>query len=150
MKQTSNMIFNSFNVHIYIFRIHAWGDTLKEAFEQSGIAMYGYMTELPTVEIKQVEEIEATGDDLENLLFHFLDELLFLFSCEPNLICNNLDITEFITDGEFKIKCKCYGEEFQLGKHPQGTEVKAITYSAMQIVNEPHNNRFELFVIIDI
>lgn len=133
------------------FRLHAWGDSLPEAFEQCGIAMFGYMTELPTVEIKQSAEIEAIGHDMESLLFHFLDELLFLFSCEPFLICSKLKITEFHTEGEeYTVKCKCYGEEFQLGKHPQGTEVKAITYSAMQIVNEPDVNKFEVFVIIDI
>lgn len=113
--------------------------------------MFGYMTELPSVEIKQSAEIEAIGHDLESLLFHFLDELLFLFSCEPFLICNKLKITEFEAEGEeFRIRCKCYGEEFQLGKHPQGTEVKAITYSAMHIVNEPDVGKFEVFVIIDI
>lgn len=137
--------------HFDNFRLHAWGDSLKEAFEQCGIAMFGYMTELETVEIKQSSEIEATGHDLESLLFHFLDELLFLFSCEPFLICSKVSIAEFITEGEeLTIKCKCYGEEFTLGKHPQGTEVKAITYSAMQIVNEPERNKFEVFVIIDI
>lgn len=113
--------------------------------------MFGYMTELPSVEIKQTSEIEATGHDLESLLFHFLDELLFLFSCEPFLICNKVEITEFVTEGEeMHIKCKCFGEEFTLGKHPQGTEVKAITYSAMQIVNGPEDKKFEVFVIIDI
>ncbi|KAJ8920936.1 hypothetical protein NQ315_015729 [Exocentrus adspersus] len=137
--------------HTADVQLHAWGDSLKEAFEQCGIAMYGYMTELDTVEIKQCSDIEATGHDLESLLFHFLDELLFLFSCEPFLICSKVTITEFVTEGEeLRIKCKCYGEEFTLGKHPQGTEVKAITYSAMQIVNEPEKNRFEVFVIIDI
>nr|XP_023021000.1 protein archease-like [Leptinotarsa decemlineata] len=137
--------------HTADVQLHAWGDSLKEAFEQCGIAMFGYMTELPSVEIKQSAEIEATGHDLESLLFHFLDELLFLFSCEPFLICSKVCITEFTTEGEeLKIKCKCYGEEFTIGKHPQGTEVKAITYSAMQIVNEPEKNRYEVFVIIDI
>ncbi len=41
-----------------------------------------------------------------------------------------------------------FGEEFSLEKHPQGTEVKAITYSAMQIIQNEEKN--ELFVIIDI
>ncbi|XP_072387262.1 protein archease-like [Diabrotica undecimpunctata] len=137
--------------HTADVQLHAWGDSLKEAYEQCGIAMFGYMTELDSVEILQSSEIEATGHDLESLMFHFLDELLFLFSCEPFLICSKVTITEFVTEGEeYRIKCKCYGEEFTLGKHPQGTEVKAITYSAMQIVNEPAKKQFEVFVIIDI
>ena len=40
-----------------------------------------------------------------------------------------------------------YGEEFQIGKHPQGSEVKAITYSNMQIYDDKTH---ECFVIIDI
>ncbi|KAF7287178.1 protein archease [Rhynchophorus ferrugineus] len=137
--------------HTADVQLHSWGDTLKEAFEQCGIAMFGYMTELETVDIRQNPEIEATGHDLESLLFNFLNELLFLFSSDPFVVCSKLDITEFSTEGEeLRIKCKCYGEEFALGKHPQGTEVKAITYSAMQIINDTENNKFELFVIIDI
>eukprot|EP00961_Rhodomonas_salina_P118222 1590978-Rhodomonas_salina.2 len=34
-------------------------------------------------------------------------------------------------------------------KHPQGTEIKAITYSAMQILVHPDGNA-ELYVIVDI
>jgi SHS2 domain-containing protein len=40
------------------------------------------------------------------------------------------------------------GETFELGRHPQGTEVKAITYSAMQI--HENDDKAELFVIVDI
>lgn len=49
---------------------------------------------------------------------------------------------------QLRIKAIGYGEEFQLGKHPQGSEVKAITYSNMQV----HDNegQHEVFVIIDI
>ncbi|GLV37926.1 archease [Carabus blaptoides fortunei] len=132
--------------HTADVQLHAWGDNLKEAFEQCGMAMFAYMTEIHTVEIKQTATIEATADDLQNLLFHFLDELLFVFSAEPYLIARKLEITEFKTDGdEMKVSCTCYGEEFQIGKHPQGTEVKAITYSAMQIINEPEQNK--LFIV---
>ncbi|XP_077293812.1 protein archease [Arctopsyche grandis] len=135
--------------HTADVQIHAWGDTLEETFEQCGMAMFGYMTELPYVEVKQTYEIEAEADDMIGLLYKFLDELLFMFSAEPNLICKKLRILDFNTS-EFRIRCKCYGEEFQIGKHPQGTEVKAITYSAMQIIERTENNPFEVFVIIDI
>lgn len=48
----------------------------------------------------------------------------------------------------FTIKCRAYGEPFDLSKHPQGTEVKAITYSNLQVWDEPDHH--EVFVIIDI
>ncbi|XP_055642448.1 protein archease-like [Toxorhynchites rutilus septentrionalis] len=136
--------------HTADVQLHAWGTTLKEAFEQCGMAMFGYMTELPTVDIKTCYEIKTEPtDDLENLLFRFLDELLFLFSAEPFLICKKIEITKFDMEN-FYIVCRCYGEEFDLKKHPQGTEVKAITYSAMQIHQMPEQNKCEVFVIIDI
>ncbi len=50
---------------------------------QVAVAMFGYMTDLDTVEDRRSEEITAEGDDMESLLFHFLDEFLFLFSADP-------------------------------------------------------------------
>lgn len=113
------------------------------------MAMFGYMTELDTVDIKEKHEIEAKSEDLDGLLYRFLDELLFLFSAEPYIICKKVVITEFNLE-TFSIKCSCYGEPFDLSKHPQGTEVKAITYSAMQIVQNSEKERVDVFVIIDI
>lgn len=68
------------------FRLHAWGNDLQEAFEQCAMAMFAYMTEINYVDLHEAHQIEAQGEDLESLLFHFLDEFLFLFSCEPFLI----------------------------------------------------------------
>lgn len=113
------------------------------------MAMFGYMTDLETVDIEKCFQIESEGDDLEGLLYRFLDELLFLFSAEPFLICKAINISKFDLEN-FKIECMCYGEEFDLGKHPQGTEVKAITYSAMQIVQDEINQKCDVYVIIDI
>ena len=152
--------------HTADVQLHSWGSDLKEAFENVGIAMFGtvpaiycmgivtvinsgYMTEIDTVDMHNLYAIEAEGDDLEGLLFHFLDEWLFAFSAEPFFIPRKIVITEFDLDN-FKIKSTGYGEEFSLEKHPQGTEVKAITYSAMQICDNQEKNLKELFVIIDI
>ena len=136
--------------HTADVQLHSWGNDLKEAFENVGIAMFGYMTEIDTVDMHNLYAVDAEGDDLEGLLFHFLDEWLFAFSAEPFFIPRKIVITEFDQDN-FKIKSTGYGEEFRLGKHPQGTEVKAITYSAMQICDNQDNSGIqELFVIIDI
>ena len=48
----------------------------------------------------------------------------------------------------FKIRARGYGEPFTLEKHTQGTEVKAITYSNMQVYDEEGHQ--EAFVIVDI
>lgn len=133
--------------HTADVQLHAWGDNLKEAFEQVVVAMFNYMTtDFSTVEMLEEEEIEAEGDDLQSLLFHFMDEWLFLFSADPFFIARKVVITEFDLEN-FKIKSKGYGEPFDISKHPQGTEVKAITYSNMQIYD---SEKHEVFVIIDI
>ncbi|CAM1318696.1 ZBTB8OS (predicted) [Pycnogonum litorale] len=133
--------------HTADVQIHSWGDDLKEAFEQAAVAMFAYMTEIEYVQIQSSENIEAEGHDMLSLLFHFLDEFLFVFSAEPYLIGRTVKITEFDKEN-FKIKATAYGEQFNLEKHPQGTEVKAITYSNMQVHDK--EGQHEIFVIIDI
>ena len=86
-------------------QLHAWGDDLKEAFEQVGMAMFGYMTEIDKVEMKEIREVEAEGDDMMGLLFHFLDELLFLMCDDPYFIVRKVQILEFDKE-QFKIKCR--------------------------------------------
>ena len=113
--------------------------------------MFGYMTDIESVSIKSCYKIEVEATDLDALLFKFLDELLFLFSAEPFHISRKLKITTLSREPEqHRIECLCYGEEFDLKLHEQGTEVKAITYGSMQINEKPEENYFECFVIIDI
>ncbi|NXT15082.1 ARCH archease, partial [Prunella fulvescens] len=130
----------------YECELHAWGDTLEEAFEQCAMAMFGYMTDTGTVEPVDTVEVEAEGHDLLSLLFHFLDEWLYKFSADEFFIPREVKVLH-IDRRQFKIRSIGWGEEFSLDKHPQGTEVKAITYSAMQICED---EKPEVFVIIDI
>lgn len=154
--------------HTADVQLHAWGPTLKEAFEQCAKAMFGYITELDTVSECKSETISIQGHDLESTLYNFLDEWLFTFSAEPFFVPFKIEITKFERrkntpdlepnigavaigdddDSIIEIESIGFGETFDLGKHPQGTEVKAITYSAMQVNENP--NFAEVFVIIDI
>jgi len=104
--------------HTADVQLHAWGSNLKEAFENVATAMFGYMTDIETVAMDVALEIEAEGDDIEGLLFHFLDEFLFSFSAEPFFIPRKIDIIDFDMEN-FKIKARGYGEPFDISKHPQ-------------------------------
>lgn len=67
-------------------QLHAWGNSIRETFEQVAISMFAYMTDIETVDMTCTYEIEAEGHDMESLLFNFLDEFLFAFCVEPNFI----------------------------------------------------------------
>ena len=135
-------------------QIHSWGPDLKVAFEQAAVGMFGYMTDLTSVEIEEdeVKEIKAEGHDLESLLFQFLDEFLFVFASDY-FVCKKIKITswEIKEDADerlIQVTAQGMGEEFNLKKHPQGTEVKAITYSAMEV--KEGEGVYEVYCIIDI
>ncbi|XP_033109661.1 protein archease-like isoform X2 [Anneissia japonica] len=135
------------NHHQTLLRVKSQRHRYHHVIMNVAIAMFGYMTEIDKVEIKQTQSIEAEGDDVLSLLFHFLDEFLFLFSADPFFIPRKVQIVEFDMKN-FKIQAIGFGETFDLCKHPQGTEVKAITYSNMQVHEDRPTN--DIYVIIDI
>ena len=134
--------------HTADVQCHSWGKDIKEAFEHMAPCMFNYMTDLALVDIVDSQTIEFTvdGHDMDTLLFKYMDELLFRF-CTDNFCCKVVEIIEF-DKVNFKIVAKGYGELFDQAKHPQGTEIKAITYSNMQI--HETEDRADLYVIVDI
>ena len=95
---------------------------------------------------------------MQTLLFQYMDELLFQFSADGFTV-RKIHITEFDTEN-FKIKATIEGELFDRSRHPIGTEIKAITFSNMQIYEpgqegEQHahrttKDRADIFMIVDI
>jgi SHS2 domain-containing protein len=110
--------------------VEAWGETLEEAYANIALAMFNAITPLEGVEIKTVTTIEAEGDDLESLLFNFLDELLYVNDVD-HLIFKELSLS--LDMGGMRIRAECGGEEFELGRHEQGIAVKAVTFHLMLI-----------------
>ena len=85
-------------------------------------------------------------DAVDSLLFAFLNECLYIFSTELLIAC---DVENIVIDRQnWRMSATLWGEKFNLAKHSQGTEVKAITYSAMLIKEE--ECRSDVFVIVDI
>lgn len=53
----------------YFSRIHSWGDSLEEAFEQCAMGMFGYMTDTETVEPIDTVEVESEGEKLAEIVW---------------------------------------------------------------------------------
>eukprot|EP00929_Paragymnodinium_shiwhaense_P105851 TRINITY_DN7090_c0_g1_i1.p1 TRINITY_DN7090_c0_g1~~TRINITY_DN7090_c0_g1_i1.p1 ORF type:complete len:437 (+),score=93.69 TRINITY_DN7090_c0_g1_i1:64-1374(+) len=112
--------------------VQSWGKDRAESFAQAVVGMFSYMTELDQVDIERSVEVEATGHDLLDLLYHLLDEFLFVFGSEFH-VSRCVEILEFDEPG-LRIKARGYGERMDLKKHEQGTEIKAITMHMMKIL----------------
>ncbi|KAK9828899.1 hypothetical protein WJX72_002658 [[Myrmecia] bisecta] len=134
--------------HTADVQLHAWGVTLEEALASTALAMYNYMTPLEGLEPEagEVRTFEAEGHDMDTLVYAFLDELLFTF-CTELFVCSSLTVTSLDREN-WKVTAQGRGHTFDRMHHASGTEIKAITYSAMQVREEPGDA--EIFVIVDI
>ncbi|KAI1730729.1 archease protein family domain-containing protein [Ditylenchus destructor] len=140
--------------HTADVQLHSWGTTLQQSIEHVVLAMYAYMTtDVAQITNEYSMDFSASGRDLKQLVYNLLDECLYHFNAEPFFIarwCRVLELevkneAECVTtfgddtgDGAepYTVKIRCWGESFDLKKHPPGTEIKAITYSNLQ-VNRP-------------
>lgn len=92
--------------HTADVQLHAWGDSLEEAFEHIIQCMFNYMTDLDKVDIDDAAtlNIKASGHDLESLLFNFMDEALFLSSTEYVIIkmakIEQFDIVNYVIEAK--------------------------------------------------
>lgn len=151
--------------HTADIQIHGWAPRLETAMEQVAVGMFNYISELEPYSIDEAatQEIEVSGEsrsliripspftngthpghDMESLLYEFLNEMLMLF-CIDKLVCKEVKILEFDREA-FRIKAQGKGERWSREKHRHGTEIKAITYSAMQMYEK--DGRAEVFVIV--
>ncbi|XRO75954.1 archease [Methanocaldococcus sp. 28A] len=112
----------------------AKGKTLEEAFKEGAKGLYNIMVDIDKIDKKEKIEFELTGEDLEELLYNFLNELLFYTDVE-GLVFNDFDI-KIEKNDKYRLKCTAYGEKINKEKHNIKEEVKAVTYHKMEIKQE--------------
>lgn len=134
--------------HISDVEFEAYGETLKEAFENAAFAVSETMTDTRRINPKIKKEINIISEDKESLLYDFLENILYFFGAE-NLVFSKFKIKELKKEkNKYKLKAEFYGEKFNLKKHEPRTEIKAITYHTMKIGKK--NNKYFVHVLVDI
>lgn len=135
--------------HTADVQLHAWGSSDVDAYAAAVVGLHAYMVDAPGVEATHSTTLEARAHDECSMIYAILDEALFLFASEGFVITrarvSQIDKAEAFDCGVIKV----WGYYFQHGVHPQGTEVKAITYSNMHVVRKDDKS-VHLYVIVDI
>ncbi|AFZ70403.1 hypothetical protein Calag_0652 [Caldisphaera lagunensis DSM 15908] len=125
--------------------IKAIGNSLNESFEQAAIAVYEVITDTNKVMPLNEIEIEVDGYDIYNLLYRWIESLLYYTDSE-GLVFSKFVVN--IDEKNTRLKAKIYGEKFNNEIHEHRTIVKAMTYSQMEIKKE--ENCWVIYFVVDI
>jgi len=129
--------------HTADVKIEVISRTREEAFEVAGQAMVEVITAISKVDAKKKKSIAVTGEDLYALLYEWLEALIVLFGAE-GLIFSRFKVHKIEQKkNEWHLAGEVWGETFDINKHPQGTEIKAITYSEMEIKKKSSKVRLQ-------
>jgi SHS2 domain-containing protein len=120
----------------------AYGETLAEAFANAAYGMFSIIAGLDGVREAEFRRVEISEEDMESLLFEWLNRLLYIFDVEM-LLFRRFDIIEF---GEGRLLAVCRGEKYDPSRHHLKTGVKSATYHLLTVDREKHRVR----VIFDI
>jgi SHS2 domain-containing protein len=120
----------------------AYGKDLAEAFTNAAYGMFSIIAELDAVKETESRRVDIREDDMESLLFEWLNGLLYYFDVET-LLFKRFAIIEF---GEGRLKAECYGEKYDASRHRLKTGIKSATYHMLEVDRE--KNRVQ--VIFDV
>ncbi|MBE0447101.1 MAG: archease [Actinobacteria bacterium] len=124
--------------------LKAYGQTLKETFENAAIGMFSLITDLENVKSTLSEEIYIEAEDRESMLVEWLNELLYRFEVEYK-VYKRCEIIDW--DEEYRLRAITYGEPLDLGRHQIKTQIKACTYHMLKI---EHSDFWSAQVIFDV
>ncbi|WNY25739.1 archease [Methanolapillus millepedarum] len=134
--------------HIADTRFIAYGDSLEQVFENSALAMFHVIADVSNIMPEVEFDVEVSASDLEDLLVHFLSELLFLFDAEETLFGNIAVRKIQKTNDGYSVSAVISGEPIDSSKQNFRTEVKAVTYNGIRV--EKTGSGFEAEVVLDL
>jgi protein archease len=126
----------------------AWGGSLEEMFAAAADALLNVMLADPTL-LGQDEEVsvELTEDDLELLLFAYLNELVFLKDAR-RLLLRAFTLTISRRGDQYILRANLRGERADHCGKLLLTDVKAVTLHLFRI--EQEDETWKATVVLDI
>ena len=124
----------------------AYGKNLNELFENAALAIFELSAEIKTVDAKKKVEIKLEHDKIENLLYDFLSEILFLKDSRY-MVFKTVRVK--IKEGKKnKLKAMLEGDTINSEKQHLENDIKAITMHMFEVKKE--KNGWKATVVVDI
>jgi SHS2 domain-containing protein len=126
----------------------ATGRDLPELFSNAADATMNVMIDnLDAIEPRETRHIELSNDEIDMLLFNFLQELIYLKDAERLLLrVRHAQIDE--KNKKYFFKAEAAGELLDAGRHHQRADVKAVTLHDFSI--EKEDGGWRARVLLDI
>ena len=125
----------------------AYGTTVNDLFSSSAEALLGILLANPESLTGTVQKkIELRNENLDMLLYDFLNEILFIKDSE-NII---LKLWKISVTGRksYRLACKMQGEKIDRNKHSFNVDIKSVTMHELKV--EKNGKLWEATVVVDV
>ncbi len=124
----------------------ATSDTLDGLFEEAAMAATDIMVNQKTVKPKTKKTVKVKADSIENLLYDFLSELIFLKDTN-GFLANKIKVN--VKKGKnFSLVSTLTGEKIDRKRHDLRNDLKAITMHMFEIKQE--GKKWKATIVVDI
>ncbi|MBM3897572.1 MAG: archease [Thaumarchaeota archaeon] len=111
----------------------AEGKTLEELFSSAALATTNVMVRnLQSIETKVEREVAIEAEDIEQLLYRFLQEIIY-YKDAHLLLFGRYDVKVLSLKSQYKVKARFYGEKLDMKKHDLIVDVKAVTMHKFEV-----------------
>ena len=128
----------------------AYGRDLNGLFENAALAIFELSADLKTVEAKKKLKIILEHEKIENLLYDFLSEILFLKDSKY-MVFKKVKVTvkeNNKKEKKYQLKAVLEGDTINAEKQQLENDIKAITMHMFEVKKEKNN--WKATVVVDI
>jgi SHS2 domain-containing protein len=124
----------------------AYGSSETELFENSALAVEETMVDTAGINPKITKEIELESEELDKLLFDFLQELVYYKDAEALLFSKfKVNIKR---NGKYTLTAEVAGERFDSARLELRNDIKAITWHMFKV--EQTKKGWKCLIIVDV
>ena len=120
----------------------AYGATREELFANAALAVLSIAGDIESIAESERREIEATGDDTDELLHAWLAEIVAVADAD-RLVLRRVEVASLT---EQRAAGVAYGERYDRARHRAGTAIKAVTFHRFLVEQTPAGWIAEVFL----